>query len=482
MISKRQKTFRLFFIFCFVFCIPCYLISQNSLSFERTSGHAMLIVDPDFHETFGLRYPVTVEVTLPYESTDLHVVVKDAPAGEWVLLNDLADSVGFQGIDGVRFDYAFNRAYLSITFDEDSDTLCFDVRTPSGATADWYYSGICKYYDNRDAAVTASADDWADWSMRPFIDTILEFRKRKLWLTCGIITNGVSDDSWPAIQYHVRAGYVEAAAHSRSHPPARPYQNIESETAGCREDILSNLELPHAFRKGDKEYLYVWIAPNGYVDDQINRSLAENDYLVNRLYETGSEGLAHWNWDLSMYDPYGVTLEMGPLWLGITNVPRLNARFDQVVKEGGVYHLMCHPNIVDWEELYPHRHLDYISMHDNVWYVALGHLYVYHTMYRNQPDAEISPYTVPDHYSVGQNYPNPFNGETHIPYELPEPGEVDLQIYDSIGRLVFNESRSHRSAGAYTITWPAENRSSGLYLYRIIVSGKPFTGKMLLVK
>jgi hypothetical protein len=318
--------------------------------------------------------------------------------------------------------------------------------------------------------------------MRPFIDTILEFRKRKLWLTCGIITNGISEDSWPAIQYHVNTGYVEAAAHSRSHPPASPYQNVHSETAGCREDILSHLKLPDPFRKGEKEYLYVWIAPNGYVDDEINQALSENEYLVNRLYETGSDNLGNWNEKLKMYDPYGVTLEMGPLWLGTTNVGWLNSRFDQIMKEGGVYHLMCHPNIIDWNEFYPTRHLDYISRRENIWYTGLGHLYVYHTVYMNQPEMETSPYEIPETFRVGQNFPNPFNDKTTIPYQVSGPGKIELRIYDVSGRLVFTGQKHHTSAGSFTFSWHPGGASSGLYIYRILSSGTKYDGKMLLVK
>jgi hypothetical protein len=34
------------------------------------------------------------------------------------------------------------------------------------------------------------------------------------------------------------------------------------------------------------------------------------------------------------------------------------------------------------------------------------------------------------------NYPNPFNPETWIPFDLAEPADVRLLIYDTRGRLV----------------------------------------------
>ena len=38
-----------------------------------------------------------------------------------------------------------------------------------------------------------------------------------------------------------------------------------------------------------------------------------------------------------------------------------------------------------------------------------------------------------DQYGIGQNFPNPFNAETQIIYQLPEPGQVSLTIYNILG-------------------------------------------------
>ena len=37
---------------------------------------------------------------------------------------------------------------------------------------------------------------------------------------------------------------------------------------------------------------------------------------------------------------------------------------------------------------------------------------------------------------LAQNYPNPFNPETWIPYQLSQPGTVEIQIYDTRGKIV----------------------------------------------
>ena len=74
---------------------------------------------------------------------------------------------------------------------------------------------------------------------------------------------------------------------------------------------------------------------------------------------------------------------------------------------------------------------------------------------------------VPRKFELSQNYPNPFNPTTKISYQLPEPGFVDLAMYDINGRLVETLVKQNKSAGEYTISWHARDISSGMYLYKI---------------
>ena len=48
------------------------------------------------------------------------------------------------------------------------------------------------------------------------------------------------------------------------------------------------------------------------------------------------------------------------------------------------------------------------------------------------------------------NYPNPFNPETWIPYQLTEPNEVRVGIYDVKGSLVRELDLGHQQEGYYT--------------------------------
>ena len=59
------------------------------------------------------------------------------------------------------------------------------------------------------------------------------------------------------------------------------------------------------------------------------------------------------------------------------SVIELNGKFDRAYDYGLVYHLVLHPQSVDWMQEYPNLHLDYIARRTDVWYVSLGHLYLY---------------------------------------------------------------------------------------------------------
>jgi len=44
---------------------------------------------------------------------------------------------------------------------------------------------------------------------------------------------------------------------------------------------------------------------------------------------------------------------------------------------------------------------------------------------------------VPDIYDLPQNRPNPFYPTTEINYAIPKAGGVELMVFDSIGKVVY---------------------------------------------
>ncbi len=94
---------------------------------------------------------------------------------------------------------------------------------------------------------------------------------------------------------------------------------------------------------------------------------------------------------------------------------------------------------------------------------------------------------LPDKVSLHQNYPNPFNPNTIISYDLPKSGIVNINIIDISGKIVKTLISGHQDAGSRSIHWNSitdkgEKVPSGLYFYTIIVEGRSYTRKMILLK
>ena len=109
----------------------------------------------------------------------------------------------------------------------------------------------------------------------------------------------------------------------------------------------------------------------------------------------------------------------------------------------------------------------------------------------NAPAAQAPPAT-PGKTALLPNYPNPFNPETWIPYQLAEPAEVTLTIYNMRGVIVRALKLGHKAAGMYTdrsraIHWDGrdmfgEKVATGVYFYTLKAGEFSATRKLLIVK
>ena len=93
----------------------------------------------------------------------------------------------------------------------------------------------------------------------------------------------------------------------------------------------------------------------------------------------------------------------------------------------------------------------------------------------------------PTEFSLYQSHPNPFNPVTQIRYTLPQLANVQLKIYDILGREVKTLINSEQPAGAYRVEWNGTNNygtqvSSGMYIYRIVAGKFVQTKKMMFLK
>ncbi len=90
---------------------------------------------------------------------------------------------------------------------------------------------------------------------------------------------------------------------------------------------------------------------------------------------------------------------------------------------------------------------------------------------------------LPLKFSLSQNYPNPFNPTTKINYELPRNAQVNLVIYDILGREVIRlVNNDFKQAGRYTVEFNGQNFASGVYFYRIEAGTFVQAKKMVLIK
>ncbi|MDG5767529.1 PQQ-binding-like beta-propeller repeat protein [Balneolales bacterium ANBcel1] len=89
---------------------------------------------------------------------------------------------------------------------------------------------------------------------------------------------------------------------------------------------------------------------------------------------------------------------------------------------------------------------------------------------------------IPEKLSLRQNYPNPFNPVTVIRYDLPEAGEVTLEVFDMLGRRVDVLVNRHQDPGTHRISWDASHLSSGVYLYRLNIGDEVLSRRMTLIK
>ena len=93
----------------------------------------------------------------------------------------------------------------------------------------------------------------------------------------------------------------------------------------------------------------------------------------------------------------------------------------------------------------------------------------------------------PEQIMIYQNYPNPFNPTTTLRYDLPEDANVNIIIYDMMGRQVKTLINGLQTPGYKTVQWDATNDknrpvSAGLYLYTIQAGEFRQTKKMVLLK
>ncbi|MFO7523858.1 MAG: M14 family zinc carboxypeptidase [Ignavibacteriaceae bacterium] len=88
----------------------------------------------------------------------------------------------------------------------------------------------------------------------------------------------------------------------------------------------------------------------------------------------------------------------------------------------------------------------------------------------------------PGQFGLFQNYPNPFNPVTTIRYQLNVNSNVNIKIYDVLGKEIAALVDEEKPAGVYEVQFNPEDISSGIYFYTINSDDIYQTRKMIYQK
>jgi serine protease len=93
-----------------------------------------------------------------------------------------------------------------------------------------------------------------------------------------------------------------------------------------------------------------------------------------------------------------------------------------------------------------------------------------------------APNSALDRFTLLENYPNPFNAQTEIRFVLPAEGEVNIALYDIMGRRVKNYDCGSLPAGYNAVKIDGNGKSSGVYIYQVNAGAFSESRKCLLLK
>jgi len=85
-------------------------------------------------------------------------------------------------------------------------------------------------------------------------------------------------------------------------------------------------------------------------------------------------------------------------------------------------------------------------------------------------------------FALMHNYPNPFNPTTTIKYDIKERTDVELKVFDILGREIITLVNEEKQSGSYELVFDASTLSSGVYFYQLRAGDYIDIKKMILLK
>ena len=93
----------------------------------------------------------------------------------------------------------------------------------------------------------------------------------------------------------------------------------------------------------------------------------------------------------------------------------------------------------------------------------------------------------PEVFVLEQSYPNPFNPETTISYQLPQPSEVKIEVYNLMGQYIATLVDSSQESGQYSVQWNGKDfrgqqSPSGVYFVQMVAGSFMQVERMTLLR
>ena len=96
---------------------------------------------------------------------------------------------------------------------------------------------------------------------------------------------------------------------------------------------------------------------------------------------------------------------------------------------------------------------------------------------------------IPKVFALSKNYPNPFNPTTRFTVDVPRVSQVEVSVYDILGRKIATLWNGEQSAGYHTMEWDGRDGQgltapTGMYFIRMSAPSEQFSAvqKVMLMK
>ena len=78
------------------------------------------------------------------------------------------------------------------------------------------------------------------------------------------------------------------------------------------------------------------------------------------------------------------------------------------------------------------------------------------------------------------NYPNPFHTHTTIQFSISQKSHVQLNVYNTLGKMVFSGVNETFDKGTYEILWKNHGFPGGIYLCKLTADNQKIINRMVL--